>query len=552
MRLSGEMTGAKRGIALQTILYWLILLLALALGGWHVWCFGAFAGEALTFRYPLDGLEGTLLSEARLLRAGESLYQPIMPDRFISSPYQPLSYLALVSAEYVAYSGGAPPADVTQGPIFLPGRVVSLVALLSAGILIGIAGWRLARSWVALPLATVLWLAFPPVMLWATRIKPDPLALCFTAAGMAITASYLVHWPGPGAMRARFAEWRLISAAFFFACAYFTKQTALAAPLAVGLTLLISGWMASGDGTFGRRLVFALRAPLIFGGSYLLLVGLSWALLEYVTARQYTAHVLGMHRTEWWSFGLFRKYLDLLLLNWPLLIAGGLAVALWVYRRPGGSLRRPGGASLRGGGDVALLALPALYLLIALPGLLAAGTEGAHHNHLLEPYLALILAAVVLVARRPGAHERRPDRLFALLGLLLIVGQLWVLRETPPWYRPEFDLARQERGRYIELIQSQPGEVLADDVALLFAAGRPLRYDDPSTMGPAARIGLWDESNLLADVAAQRFSLILLPFNAMELDSDPSGRWSPQFIARLRAHYTLLYRDEIYSYVPVR
>ncbi len=548
MGASRAMVRTRPKIALQAVFYWLGLLLVLGLGGWHTWRFAAFTGEALVFRYPLDGLEGTLLSEARLLRAGEALYQPIRPDRFVSAPYQPLSYLALALAEQVAYNGDAPPADVIQGPIFLPGRVVSLACMLGAGILIGIAGWRLTRSWITLPLALSLWLAFPPVTLWATRIKPDPLALCFTAVGMAVAASHVARWSGPTRVGVRSTEWRLMLAAFFFACAYFTKQTALAAPMAVGLTLVIQSWMASGARTPGWKFVSAMRSPLIFGGSYLLLIGLAWAILEYVTGGQYTVHVLGMHRTEWWSFGLFRKYLNLLFFNWPLLIAGGMALVLCVYRRHGA-------ASVPEHPGEALLTLPALYLLTALPGLLAAGAEGAHHNHLLEPYLALVLAAVVLATgRQPQARAMRTPGygLAMLLALALIIGQLWVLRERPPWYRSEFNLARQERGRFINLIQSQPGEVLADDVALLLAAGRPLRYDDPSTMGPAARIGIWNESNLLAEVSTQHFSLILLPFNAMERNQDPRGRWSPQFIAQLRVHYTLLYRDEIYAYVPVR
>ncbi|MBC8075102.1 MAG: hypothetical protein H7Y32_03420 [Chloroflexales bacterium] len=92
--------------------------------------------------------------------------------------------------------------------------------------------------------------------------------------------------------------------------------------------------------------------------------------------------------------------------------------------------------------------------------------------------------------------------------------------------------------------------MLADDVGLLVAAGRPLRYDDPSTMGPAVSSGVWDESTLLQEIADQRFSAVLMPFDAERRDMDVTGRWSPRFIATLRQHYRVLYRDTIVSYVP--
>src|SRR5215210_3506157 len=49
----------------------------------------------LSYPYPHDGLEGTLLHEARLLHAGVPLYQPLERFRFVSAPYPPLHPLLL-------------------------------------------------------------------------------------------------------------------------------------------------------------------------------------------------------------------------------------------------------------------------------------------------------------------------------------------------------------------------------------------------------------------------------------------------------------------------
>src|SRR5262245_34995222 len=72
----------------------------------------------LNYPYPTDQLEGTLLYEARLLRAGTPLYQPLVPDRFVSAPYPPLHPLVVGLA------------DTLAGPHLLwSGRLVSLLAL---------------------------------------------------------------------------------------------------------------------------------------------------------------------------------------------------------------------------------------------------------------------------------------------------------------------------------------------------------------------------------------------------------------------------------------
>jgi hypothetical protein len=91
---------------------------------------------------------------------------------------------------------------------------------------------------------------------------------------------------------------------------------------------------------------------------------------------------------------------------------------------------------------------------------------------------------------------------------------------------------------------------LADDTGLLFQAGRELRYDDPSTMGPAAAIGVWDQSGLIEEIRQKKFSAILIPVNAEKSAIDPAGRWTPEMLAAIKEHYTLKFRDKIYTFVP--
>jgi|GEM_PF-639795 len=600
-RWRGALPGrALRAIPLLRIITALLIVAALALGTAHVVGFAEHTRAMLAYRYPLDGQEGTLLYEARLLRAGEPLYQPLQPDRVVAAPYPPVYYVALAALERLTNpAGGHPP--VTEQPIFLPGRLLSLTAMLSVTAALTLIVRRVGKNAAIGLVSACLWLAFPPVQLWSTRIKPDTLALAFTALGLLATTWYVTR-SGRNRMpegadgaadaqkrvptgRKRMPEgdvtgnWLLVGAAVAFALAFFTKQTAVAAPAATGLTLLLVGvvghWNAVRGGrdarmrqrstfrplTSVRRLLTAgeLRPVLLFSGIYAGLVTVIWIGLDLLTGGQYTFHVWGLHPAEWWSYGRFRKYANLILPTWPLMLLAAGSFVLLVRSAAHTHGTDPTTASDAADGGAAAFLLCGCYGMLGTLTLVGAGTTGSHHNHLLEPQLALTLAGCSVVGaslsrfwrkERPIPHRLHPATYAHWLALGLLLLQLWTLRERLDWYDGEFDMRDSRDEQFVALIMSRPGEVLADDVGLLLAAGRPLRYDDPATMGPAVRTGLWDQSGLLTEIEEQRFSLILLPFNATRFDIDPSGRWSPEFITALRRHYRTLYRDVMFSYVP--
>lgn len=524
------------------LLVGLCLAVALWNGVWHSWRFVQHSSLALAFPLPLDGLEGTLLHEAWLLQAGEALYQPLQPDRFVSSPYPPMHYVLLAIFA---------PAD-WQGPhVFFEGRLVSLAVSLITAFFLAALSLRQSRSLASATLAIGLWLAFAPVQLWSTRIKPDPLALAFTMAGLFAASFY----DPQAAIASKSSFLRRYGAPFIALCcfvlAYFTKQTAIVAPASVCLALFLAASAKALREERSWARLWRDRAvwhAFGFGFAYVLMVGLVWALLDLISDGQYTFHIWGLHRSEWWSFDLMLKFLELLLPSWPLVllaIAGIVAAIFQLVRKP----------------DLKAKALiPACYMLAAPCTLFGAGEIGANHNHLLETHLALVLISSSLIgtplyslqkgwkAKQDQAYIWKVS-LLACLGVALIALQFWNFVERPAWYGNQFDPLDNHSGRYLALIRSQPGEVLADDVALLVAAGRPLRYDDPSTMGPAVRSGVWDESHLLEEVRQQHFSVIMLPIGPNET-VDAKGRWTTAFLTTLHEHYKPLYRDRITTYVP--
>jgi hypothetical protein len=505
-------------LALSAAALALLAPLAAALG----WYSLAHLAALLGYPYPHDGLEGTLLHEARLLRGGVQLYGPLERHAFVSAPYPPLHPLLLALF------------DLLPGPhVFWSGRLISLLALAVATSLGALLIRRCSGSWPAALIGVTLFVSAPPVLLWSTRVKPDLMALAFTAAGLLLTARALGGRTGSGEGRAA------MLGAICFACAFFTKQTDVAGPLAAALAL------AAGDlrDWWGARLrrpakparsaAFVSGLPLRWRTLAFVLVYLSlalggWLLLDRLTGGGYTLHVWwNFRRGSWYSLGLLGKIVGLLWFWWPMVLLSGACVLLAIRRRE--------------------LLVPASYALIAPLTLLYAGETGANHNHLLETHLALALAGGCTLGCAAHALARRAP--LAALPLALVALQLVLAFGPPEWYAGQLQ-PRDTPARFLTLMRQTRGEILADDTGLLLQAGKPLRYDDPSTMGPAARSGLWDQSGLIEEIERRQFSAIMIPVNAEENLEDPSGRWTAEVLAAIRRHYRLAFRDQIYTFVP--
>lgn len=484
--------------------------------------------KLLRYPYPTDQLEGTLLHEARLWRAGEPLYQPLELYRFVSAPYPPLHPLVLGLVDQIA------------GPhVFWSGRLISIGAMLLIGGLIVLLARRVGGSWLAGVLGAAIFLSVPPVLLWGTRIKPDLFALLWTTLGL-----YLSTWAIEDTATAtrRTRGWAaLLVTLLAFGLAFLTKQTAVMAPFAAGLALLTADlrtyWRrkpsAERSGYLGR-LPIRVRT-LVFGLGYLALAGGLWLLLDLVTEGNFSAHIRGLHRSDWWTMELVRKYIWLLVPYWPLML---LTLALWA-------------AILRGAWRDDRALVPAAYALVAPLTLLGAAEIGANHNHLIETTLALSIAGGCVVGWAASLIARQRVAGLALVALIAV--QVGLAFQPQPWFVGELEVSNPPE-RYLNFMRNTPGEILADDIGLLLQAGKPIRYDDPSTMGPAAISGVWNQHGLLEDIENQRFSAIMIPEDVVEqpVPYDGIGRWTEAMRTAIREHYELLYDDTVNTYVPKR
>jgi hypothetical protein len=492
-----------------------------------LWQIAQRMSALLAFPFPHDSLEGTLLYEARLLWSGEALYQPLELYRFVAAPYPPVHPVLLGMFDAIA---GA--------HIFWGGRLLSLLAALGVALLIVLIVRFVAGSWLMGLLGAALLLSSGPALLWATRIKPDMLALFWTALGLWFAVSARPR--APDLAWGALLRSRLTLSAISLALAALTKQTALVAPLAVGLALLFGDVLAlragAREGFVGR---LPLRRPtLLFAAVYLAVLLGIWLSVDLITRGQLTFHVLIMHRRASWSQHLMMKFVVLLADYWPSMLLTLGMVAL--------SVRQP------------RVLIPALYAVFVPFTLIGAGKTGANHNHLLETLLALSLGlgivgsvATQFAAQlwRVGEWRRWGSVALQVVAVGLVVLQLQRAFEPQEWYHGELE-PHDTPERFLEFIRHTPGEILADDVALLLMADKPLRYDDPTGMGPVAFSGVWDQSGLLDDIRNQRFSAIMLPLDIRPGVIDPSGHWTPEMLETVNQYYEIKFRDRINTYVP--
>ncbi|XSG76122.1 hypothetical protein ACP8Y2_03805 [Herpetosiphon llansteffanensis] len=462
----------------------LILMLGLL---WPAFERGVARRPVLNLQTPDDGLEGTLLHEAQLIRRDRSLYRPIVAEEFISAPYTPLHPMLL---SFMPFDPERP---------FSAGRWVSLLSMLAIGLIMSLFVASNTRYWLLGLAIGACWLAFPPAQLWALRLKPDLFALSFTALGLLLASWREGRWFG----------W----AAVCFGLAFLAKQTLAIAPLAVGLNLLLHDW----------------RKALKFGTLAILAAGLPYLTLDLVTDGWATRHIWGLHRSEWWSFDLMWKYVRLL--GWSLPLFGLALVGLALQWR-NYAMRQAG-----------------LYAVLAPISLYGAGEVGAHHNHLLETMLAWSLAGGLALGLLLELSWSKRGWWHVLTVATLSAGLLqgWLLRQTPSWYGGEFEI--NDLARFVPYIHSKPGNVLLDNPGLALAAGKPLIFDDPSTMGPAIESGVWPSHGLYESIRQRRWSLIMLPFNVSD-KRDATGRWTEESIRLIDQHYQLEFSDSIFSYVP--
>lgn len=191
----------------------------------------------------LTPVESIVALHSNMLATGQGLYYDLNHYPFTISPYGPIFY----SVSALFHRLGL--------PWFQSARLLSYTALLTALWLL----WRASGSLVSNPYAritgVVLAASTSNLLFWGTVGQTDMLAVCFALAAF---QSFL-------AWRDRRSSRGLLLSGLFVILAVFTKQTALSAGVAIGLTLLLEDrknalWWIPTVGSMGVGLALALNA----------------------------------------------------------------------------------------------------------------------------------------------------------------------------------------------------------------------------------------------------------------------------------------------------
>jgi 4-amino-4-deoxy-L-arabinose transferase-like glycosyltransferase len=563
------------------------------------------SAEWLDYPYPRPGSEGLILYESLLLKHGGDIYAPITAERFISGPYPPVFYWVAAAILPDKLPDFSTPGNVSS--IFLSGRVVSLVsafcaALLLPALIIFQGGYRrrgkraMLGAGAAGLLAGILFLSLPQVMVWATRFRGDMLMIALTAAGLTCIAvgnancglriadCGLPTTARPAIERSKgtpssamlgtttngidspqsairnpqsaITWFWLVAAAAFFSLAFYTKQTALAGPMAAAVYLLILDWRT------GLKWCAAMGAFVLVPFAILDFATGNWFYLKLVTYHSLPLRALTLTRLLQFAF-----WED----EWPLvLLALVQAAGFWVV-----AVRNWKKATDTPGTQHLLVPLFTLAAIITLP---TGAVVGADHNHLLMPGLAMAAGVGALLAQLlanlTGERRTKDDRrttigptfriphsafriIWGCTAALLVAIYILFTSEPSSWYSPDLTMPtadQQEQLRKIVLnVSKNPGSLFfSDDPGLLALAGKETPYDDPFTMAALAPENRWDETAYRNHLAHGDFSLLLLSCDVNNPSTCRSDTFTPGVLDAIRAGYNVLFRDVVFTYTPRR
>ncbi len=440
-----------------------------------------------------DQGEGLLLGLAAEYRAGRSIYPDIVLGPEVIDNYPP-TYLLLMAA-----------GDDSLEATLRRGRLISLAASLVAALAVavlaalGSPGGAFQRAFGGIA-AAGLFVALEPVRLWGGLARVDMFGLAAVMVGVC-------------ALRIRGAPGRVI-ALLFFVLALWTKQSLIAAPLALVVVI-------------GAR---RPREALLWT-SCALVMGLAGVFaMQRLTGDRFFFHVVTANQTAF-SFDLLAHHLRLFV---------GLAAPLlpWVVL---------GLASARA--EDARRRFLRVWLVFALFGLMSLGKTGSGTNYMLELFAILsVLAGTGLAGLADFARRSRRRALIASAVLVVIVAvhppDLEEGRFSARLPRRDLDLeagmaaVRAEVGRI-------DGDVVSWDMSLPVLAGKRLVYH-PFVIPDLVRRGLFSDAALLTKIEAGELPLVVTSFDlddAVRFERE-AGSLAPMFTERVLVALRRRYQKE--------
>ncbi len=346
----------------------------------------------------------------------------------------------------------------------IPGRLVSLVAALTAAGLAAAAAWRHTRNIDLGLLAAILFLVSLPVNEWLPYARVDMLAIAFSAAAYLAVGTH---------------RWELGTSALLIVVGSLVKPTVALTALPIAAHLLIT--------RRHRDAVFYVSIVIVAGA-------LAWGVVQWASRGYFLTAVLLGNRNPLY---LWRSYLYTHQFLISPLAVGALGVVAWrLIASPQQFVR-----SLFGLGFVSSLAI----------AIVLVGKRGSEINYFLEPALLAGLAIAVDGAAWLSMLDANRTRL--AVGLLSVVLAVPNVREIRQQFRaPAKESPSYETARHWLSDEPADADLLADgrmvDVAL--AAGRRPWLNDSFLYMLLVDNGTLDSAPLMERLRDGRIKWLLL------------------------------------------
>jgi len=412
------------------------------------------------YPYDLNYGEGYILNDALRLVRGEPIWTDITQFPMVRSAYPPLYLLITGLLSW-------------PSPSFLGPRVVSLVAALAVGAMLVWHARRATYGWMPAIAAGGLWVGSTFVYQWAPLARVDMLGLALSLAALLLVERG--DLPRDSVVRPTVAS--LTIAALLCSLALLTKQTFLAAPLAITISLALRRDY--------RALWFAAAVAVIVGG-------VTFA-LNAATAGQYAQHVIFGNAANPYRLDRTVEMTALFLRINPIAtFAAVWAIVLYL------SSMRP--------------SLVGVYVPLALATLLTAGNVSSDVNYFLEPTVALALAVPIVWRAASGSHPTLVYGLAAVQLALLIHLPNGLMTQYPPGPAKGSTAVEEDVriGERVEAIVRSGGQnALVELAGFAVLTGAPV-WIQPVDLLAEQRRGRWTPDLLTASIAEHRWSVVVL------------------------------------------
>jgi hypothetical protein len=484
-------------------------LLAVAGAYWF-----SYATQVMVFPFELDYGEGPILHQLGQIANAGSLYSALENSPYTVTNYPPVYKFVVILSSYFV------------NDLQLAGRLVSfsstlISALLVVIIVFKVTGFQSRDSirYLAAITAGLLFLFNLYVQTWSVVMRVDMLAVFWELTAILLFIS--IKQPGV----------KLLLAVPFFILAGFTKPSIIAG---AGACFLVSFFY---DRQLAIRFFLAMSASLVavFFVANLLTDGQFW--IHHVIANK-NAFSLAHAFVEIGKMFTIHAY--------GLLIIVSLIVVVHIFRQNVYQYRLKLSRHPVSEQYVALTTVSVFWCLAFMLAF-SIGKKGSYVNYLIEFVSAnSILFGVALVAGYQGLQGRQVSRALTMLVILIMSVLLVSLLKnydpselrSPAQRSSPLSSSQQEYLAIVEEIRAAKKQVIAEDMTVLYRAGKPLVYQ-PFIMAQLAYQGLWDQGDFVEAIQNQTYSLIVLSSPVEEYTALMQDRFTPQMITAIKHSYRL-------------